>query len=156
MLNVRAFRKIVEVLQENPLEESLRTRTPKERQIPFLGYRDAITCGDLRQLLPASGEAPFFSTPDFHLLFEFFLLTEDRRHEKEPAMQRLKELIAWGGVECDATEAELAGDGVHCDVKDFVDEGYLRGWGLTGRSVDLDVGTAIFALKKDVTSTIGT
>ena len=64
-------------------------------------------------------------------------------------MQRLKELIAWGGVECDATEAELAGPGVHRDVEDFVDEGYLRGWGLTGRSVDLDVGTAIFALKKD-------
>ena len=65
-------------------------------------------------------------------------------------MQCLNELIAWGSVECDATEAELAGDSAHRDVKDFVDEGYLRGWGLTGRSVELDVGAAIFALKKDV------
>ena len=29
-------------------------------------------------------------------------------------------------------------------------EGYLRGWGMTGQNVDLDIGTAIFSYNADV------
>ena len=33
---------------------------------------------------------------------------------------------------------------------DFVVEGYLRGWGMSGKTVDLDIGTALFPRRADV------
>eukprot|EP00973_Karenia_brevis_P048206 6690311-Karenia_brevis.AAC.1 len=39
---------------------------------------------------------------------------------------------------------------VHPDVMSFIVNGYLRGWGLSGANVDLDVGTALFARRTDV------
>ena len=36
------------------------------------------------------------------------------------------------------------------DVEDFVVDGYLRGWGLTGQNVSLDVGVALFPRRADV------
>ena len=36
-------------------------------------------------------------------------------------------------------------------MQTFVLDGYVRGWGLSGAQVDLDVGTAIFARRTDVT-----
>ena len=66
---------------------------------PLFGYRDVILFGDLRQLPPASGRKPFWSTQTFQSFFEVFVLREDRRHERDAAMRKLKELFAWGGCE---------------------------------------------------------
>ena len=42
----------------------------------------------------------------------------------------------------------------HCDVHEtvitFVEEGYLRGWNLSGNNVDLEHGTALFATRAEV------
>ena len=65
-------------------------------------------------------------------------------------MQRLKELLAWGGVEASVLDHEFPTAEVHTDVFEFVMEGYLRGWGMTGQNVDLDIGTAIFSYNADV------
>jgi len=97
MISDPVFKEFVKCLQEFPLYPAYRERIPPDRRIPMFGYRDIILSGDLRQLPPADGRIPLFATRDYHTLFEFFILSEDRRHEREPAMQELKELIAWGG-----------------------------------------------------------
>ena len=130
MLHDRAARELIKKLQEHPLDAKLRRPIPVERQIPMFGYRDIILCGDLRQLPPASGEAPFFSTNDFHLLFEFFVLTEDRRHEKYKSIQKLKELIAWGGVPTNIADEQVTSTPIDPELKKFFKQGYLQGWGL--------------------------
>ena len=84
-----------EVLQEHPLLPHKR----KPKSLPKFGYRDIILGGDVRQLPPASGRRPYWATDRFYEDFEIFTLLEDRRHEKDPAMQQVKELIAWGGVD---------------------------------------------------------
>ena len=106
--------------------------------------------GDLRQLPPADGRKPFFGSPDFHLLFEVFLLAEDRRHEKDKDMQKVKELIAWGGVPVETPDEELTSTNIDPRLTAFFVEGYLQGWGLTPEKVDLEIGTAIFVRKIDV------
>ena len=35
-------------------------------------------------------------------------------------------------------------------ARDYITEGYLRGWGITGNDVELDVGTALAPRKCDV------
>ena len=97
MISDPVFKEFVKCLQQFPLREDYRLRIPADRRIPMFGFRDVILSGDLRQLPPADGKIPLFATKDYHTLFEFFILSEDRRHEREPAMQELKELIAWGG-----------------------------------------------------------
>ena len=139
---------LLHVLQLVPLLPELR----RKNALPKFGYRDVIIGGDLRQLPPASPEAsmPFWATDLCYEDFEFFVLTEDRRHEKDPRMQRIKEMLAWGGV----PDAELKDAAqpwpVHQDVTQFVLEGYKRGLQLDASSVDLDTGVALFALRKDV------
>ena len=121
------------------------------------GYRDVILCGDIRQLPPASGKQPFWGCDSFQEVFEIFTLAEDRRHEKDIRMQRLKELFAWGGC-CPPQRLQSADDlsnltspwPVHEEVLDFIAAGYLRGWGITGNNVDLDKGTALFPKRVDV------
>ena len=83
-----------------------------------------ILCGGIRQLPPASGRQPFWSTNIFQRLVETIRLREDRRHEKDLAMQTLKEKFAWGGIipSPDAnSETEWPVDN---DVFEFVQEGY--------------------------------
>ena len=66
-------------------------------------------------------------------MFEIFCLTEDRRHERDPRMQGLKELFAWGG--CDPPSDvkpsgyHTASWPVHDEVFNFVVDGYLPGLG---------------------------
>ncbi len=55
---------LAEVLQVVPLLPSLR-RVAADKAIPLWGYRDMFLCGDVRQLPPASGEPPFWSTKTF-------------------------------------------------------------------------------------------
>ena len=65
-------------------------------------------------------------------------------------MQTLKEKLAWGGTLPHPTWSPDQEWSVDDDVVDFLLEGYLRGWGLTGARVDLEVGTALFPRVKDV------
>ena len=97
MISEPVFKELIRILQAYPLKRERRHRIPPKRAIPMFGYRDVILSGDLRQLPPADGKLPLFATHYYHNLFEFFVLAEDRRHEREPAMQTLKELLAWGG-----------------------------------------------------------
>ena len=68
-------------------------------------------------------------------------------------MRRIKEYLAWGGCDLAALksngvprrEACARAWPVHPEVFQFIVDGYLRGWGVTGGNVDLDLGTAIFA-----------
>ena len=82
------------LLQEVTLPRARR----RHNALPLAGYRDILLCGDVRQLPPASGRAPFWSTETFHTMFEIFRLREDRRHEREPDMQLLKEKVAGGST----------------------------------------------------------
>lgn len=74
-------------------------------------------------------------------------------------MRAIKELPAWGGTNLEELKASHSDTPdicfqswpVHPKVFDFVVQGYLRGWGLSGRNVDLKVGTALFARITDVT-----
>ena len=142
---------LLKVCQEHPLRMDLRGVVGAP-DLAITGYRHMLIFGDIRQLPPASGSRPFWSTALFRNLFEVFVLREDRRHEKDPDMRRLKELLAWGGSE--PTPAYFNSDlrPVDPQVSNFVLEGYLRGVGLTGGNVDLDVGTAFFPRKVDVRS----
>ena len=147
MVEEKIMLTLMSVLQQVPLMPELR----RKNALPKFGYRDVIIGGDLRQLPPASPDAtvPFWARDLCYEDFEFFVLAEDRRHEKDPQMKRIKEMLAWGGI-CDA---ELRDPGepwpVHDDVKQFVLEGYRRGLTLDASNVDLDTGIALFALRKD-------
>ena len=136
---------IITICFQLPLLDKYRRRGAS----PLFGYRDVILFGDLRQLPPASGRKPFWSTQTFQSFFEIFVLREDRRHERDAAMRKLKELFAWGGCE---HHKELYNDEgweepweIHPDVHEAVLEMTLQGIGLSGSTVDLDIGTAIFA-----------
>ena len=139
-----AMRAILDVLQHYPLKPELRRVADASLQHRLFGYRDVIVCGDIRQLPPANGTRAWWSTRDFYANFEIFVLREDRRHEKDKAMQTIKEKMAWGG----GLPAESQNASNHWtvdpDVQDFVREGYLRGWGISGRNAPLDIGTALF------------
>ena len=138
---------LMSVLQQVPLVPELR----RKNALPKFGYRDVSIGGDLRQLPPASPDAavPFWARDLCYEDFEFFVLAEDRRHEKDPQMQHIKEMLAWGGID----DAELRNPDdpwpVHDDVKQFVVEGYKRGLTVDASNVDLDTGIALFALRKD-------
>ena len=135
-----------DVLRQFPLRENKRRRGALKK----FGYRDVIFGGDLRQLPPASGAMPYWASDYFFEDFELFVLSEDRRHERDLYTQSIKELVAWGGLQ---DVEDLSPDSpwpVHSRVRDFIVDGYVRGWGLTGSDVDLDVGTALFPKRCDV------
>ena len=92
-----AMRAILDVLQHYPLKPESRRVADASLQHRLFGYRDVIVCGDIRQLPPANGTRAWWSTRDFYANFEIFVLREDRRHEKDKAMQTIKEKMAWGG-----------------------------------------------------------
>ena len=147
MAEVDVVMKFFQILQELPLPDDGRRR---KGALPLAGYRDLLFCGDVRQLPPASGRAPFWSTQTFQTMFEIFRLREDRRHERDPEMQALKELVAWGGTLPEEGAEVRQAWPVEPAVFDFVIDGYLRGWGLTADIVDLDLGTALFPRRADV------
>ena len=147
MAEDRVIDKLAEIFREYPLLPSLRS----PGALPFWGYRDIIFSGDIRQLCPASGGRPFWSRATFHKFFEVFRLREDRRHERDLYMQGIKEKIAWGGLPLEAAPTCNQQWQVDEAVKTFILEGFLRGWGMTGENVDLDVGTALFPRRADVT-----
>jgi hypothetical protein len=155
MLSWRIVEVLMEVSQQYPLHHAKR----RSGALPHFGYRDVLLFGDLRQIPPSSHEfaQPFWSSTTFQRLFEIFYLAEDRRHERNPAMKEIKELVAWGGVSVDmmkksnedATTACTKDWPVDVKVMKFVVEGYIRGWGMSGETVDLDLGTAIFSRRAD-------
>ena len=72
-----------------------------------------------------------------------------------------KELIAWGGSlpddridvsddTGDVTSIDATPWAVDDDLQSMILEGYLRGWGIGGKNVDLEHGTALAPLQKDV------
>ena len=73
-------------------------------------------------------------------------------------MKEIKELVAWGGVDIQDLKKALQDSSEPCTkpweidsrVFKFVQDGYIRGWGMSGGNVDLDLGTAIFARRADV------
>ena len=136
---------IIPICRQIPLAMHLRRRNA----IELFGYRDIILFGDLRQLPPASGAQPFWGTATFQQYFEVFCLREDRRHERDAAMRELKELVAWGGAEHGGGLASDKGWEdlwpLHDRVRDSIVDMALRGIGLSGDTVDLEEGTAIFA-----------
>ena len=140
------IKSFTEVLCQVPLRKDKR----KPGALPKFGYRDIIFGGDLRQLPPASGKMPFWASDAFHEDFEIFVLTEDRRHERDLYTQSIKELVAWGGLDNAAEQDPQTTWPVDSRVREFIIDGYLRGWGLTGEDVDLDVGTALFPRRPDV------
>ncbi|HIL56947.1 MAG TPA: hypothetical protein EYG39_03455, partial [Rhodothermales bacterium] len=148
MLDDVAMCKLMEVSRQFPLREDLR-RVRADLALPHWGFRDVILCGDLRQLPPASGNRPFWSTHVARNLFAVFVLTEDRRHERDAFMQTLKEKLAWGGSLPAPTQDPTRHWPVDGDVREFFLAAFLAGWGLTGAEVDLEVGTALFPLRKD-------
>ena len=150
MISCETGDQLLQVCQEYPLRADLRAKfgAPTMR---CTGYRHLLVFGDIRQLPPASGSRPWWSTKLFLDMFEIFVLREDRRHEKDADMRRLKELLAWGGSE--PNKNKLCADEVRSvdpQAAEFVLEGYLRGVGLTGENVDLEVGTAFFPRRMDV------
>jgi hypothetical protein len=77
---------LLKVCQEYPLRADLR-QTVGAANVAVTGFRHLLLFGDIRQLPPASGSRPFWSTAIFRDLFEIFVLREDRRHEKDPEMK---------------------------------------------------------------------
>ena len=77
--------------------------------LPLFGFRDVILCGDTCQLTPTDDAVPFWASSTFQNYFEIFRLREDRRHERDPHLQDVKELLAWGGVHVDDTLDPFAG-----------------------------------------------
>ncbi len=73
MADRRAMAVFMQVLCESPLAPHLR-RVELREAVPHIGFRDIILGGDIRQLPPASGEAPFWSTLFFQNLFKVFVL----------------------------------------------------------------------------------
>ena len=65
-------------------------------------------------------------------------------------MRKLKELIAWGGVPTNIADDQVAITPTDPEFIDFFKQSYLQGWGLSGVTVDLEIGTAIFAPNRDV------
>ena len=110
----------------------------------------SLSFGDLRQLPPASSNPPFWASQTFQTNFEIFTLREDRRHERDAEMRILKELIAWGGYAHSTTLSNDTGWEHLWPIDQrllnaFVDM-TLQGIGLSGENIDLEVGTAIFAI----------
>ena len=138
--------KLIEICQQIPLRQELRRRN----SLPLFGYRDLLLCGDIRQLPPASGKRPFWSTACFRLYFEVFVLKEDRRHERDPKLREIKELLAWGGVEPDESYDHNKEWPVAPLLTAFITDCYLRGWGLSGSNVHPDIGTALFPKRRQV------
>ena len=89
---------------------------------------------------------------------DIFWLREDRRHERQPRLHRNKDHLAWGGADLAALKAADPTTSLGCsapwpltaEIIDYVTEGFLRGWGLSGSNVHLEIGTAIFARRTDV------
>ena len=135
-----------EVLRQIPLRENKR----RPGALPKFGYRDILLGGDLRQLPPASGSMPYWAADVFYEDFEIYVLAEDRRHERDIETQSIKELVAWGGLDdAESRDPETTWP-VYSRVQKFILDGYVRGWGLTGADVDVDVGTALFPKRADV------
>ena len=82
------------LMQAVPLKPALR----RKNALKLFGYRDVVAAGDTRQLPPANGRRPWWSGSIFRNMFEIFVLRNDRRHERDLAMQTLKEKFAWGGI----------------------------------------------------------
>ena len=139
-----------------PLLPSLR----RPGALPHFGYRSILLLGDLRQLPPATlGAAqPYWASDSFQRLFEVFWLREDRRHERQPRLHRIKEHLAWGGTDLAGLKSLASCTSSPCnapwppsdEIIEYVTEGFLRGWGLSGSNVHLEIGTAIFARRTDV------
>ena len=94
MVNWRVVEVLMEVCQLYPLDPGKR----RLGALPHFGYRSVLLCGDLRQIPPSSQDyaQPFWSSASFQQLFEIFYLAEDRRHERNPAMKDIKELMFQG------------------------------------------------------------
>ena len=98
MADATSFNVFLKLLCNVPYNPShQRRRVSTDKSCPHTGGRDLMVVGDNRQLPPASGVPPFWSTWRFQNLFEIFVLREDRRHERDAEMRAIKEKLAWGG-----------------------------------------------------------
>ena len=94
MTDMETMTSFLVLMQAVPLKPSLR----RKNALKLFGYRDVVAAGDTRQLPPANGRRPWWSGSIFRNMFEIFVLRNDRRHERDLAMQTLKEKFAWGGI----------------------------------------------------------
>ena len=152
MLDVDIWGIIRKMCQRFPLLRHLR----KQHASPLFGFRDVMLIGDLCQLPPASGKAPLVTTLDFQERFEFFVLKENRRQEKDVEYARLLNRIRTGGFQDDhawptvgVTEFDAMRDIVDEDVREYFINAYVRGWGYNGSNADLEDGVAMASLRRD-------
>lgn len=125
----------------------------KPTAVQAFGYRDIILIGDLCQLPPASGRPPLVTCFGFLHMFDFFVLKENRRQEKYVKHGCVFNKIRRGGVT--SWPARLKHGYVYercsidADVQKYVVDAYVRGWGLSGSTVDIEHGVAMTSLRKD-------
>ena len=131
MADAPAFNTFLKVLCDVPYEPAGPRRVPKHLCCPHTGGRCLMTGGDNRQLPPASGKPPFWSTWRFQNLFEIFVLREDRRHERDAEMRNIKEKLAWGGSIPHHGTAATDGWRVDDDIFNFFVQGYLLNFTFT-------------------------
>ena len=132
--------------EEYPLEPHLR----KKNALKYFGYRDVLLVGDNCQLPPASGHAPLVTHREYQTLFEFFVLRENRRQEKNSELGRtLDKIKLGGGVHWPEINAASGEGDVHDDVREFFVQAFVRGWNICGANVDPDVGVAMTSYRRD-------
>ena len=101
--------------------------------------------GNLEQVPPASGNLSLVIHPDFQTIFEFIVLRENRRQEKNPEYGKILDLIKRG---CAERCSEPSGtQSLAESVRDFFIEAYVRGFGVSGATVDLETGVALTSLR---------
>jgi len=145
MKDTRFYNKMKKLCQEYPLEPHLR----KPGALPHFGYRDMIICGDLFQLPPASGFPPLVTHPDFRHLFEFFVLRENRRQERNPEYGRMLDLIKrGGGLDFPTMHMEERSGAVDARVYNFFKGAFIRGFNVSGCNVSLEDGVAMTSYRR--------
>jgi len=145
MMDTKALKKIKKLCQTYALLPEYR----KPGASPEYGFRDVVLCGDLSQLPPASGYPPIVTHPDFQNLFEFFVLKENRRQEKNQRYAFiLHQVKRGGGATFRGMNADAVAGEVHEEVRNFFIGAYVRGWNVSGRNVDIERGVALTSYRR--------
>jgi len=145
MMDTKALKKIKKICRTYPLLPEYR----KPGASPEYGFRDVVLCGDLSQLPPASGYPPIVTHPDFQNLFEFFVLKENRRQEKNQRYAFILDQIKRaGGATFQNMNADAVSGEVCEEVRNFFIGAYVRGWNVSGRNVDIERGVAMTSYRR--------
>ena len=90
------------------------------------------------------------ATSLFQTKFEVFYLKENRRQEKKPAYGKvLNSIRCGGGVEWEEPGQEAIKGEVSSEVRKFMVERYVAGWGVNAKSVDLEKGRTLTSFRRD-------